>query len=432
MGTVFRACDLEHSGRPVAVKVLPGLAAQPRFEREVAALSSLDSDAIVRYVAHGRSDAGEAFLAMDWVDGQSLAERLAVSGLSGIETVQLGKRLASGLCALHAAGIVHRDLKPSNVMLPDGRVEHARIVDLGIARLGSDLVSVQLTAAGAQLGTPRYMAPEQIRDPHAVDGRADVFALGCVLFEALTGAPAFPGDEAVSVLAQVLFGHTPEAGERRGDLPDELEQLLERLLARSRKLRPFADAQLLLELDRLLEPPLRQELAAVPAMPPRSAAAAVAAFTQTSAGTVAGSYERPSYALLVSRPAREQRQQSRRSWPPVSRGPWVGRDHELSQLCGLLERERCVAVRGGAGVGKTRLAVEAVRVLASVHADWTPLFCELAEARDSADVVRVVSERAGLPLAAHAEPEYVLGGLLAKLGELVLVLDRCEHLCGEL
>ncbi|HKP63191.1 MAG TPA: serine/threonine-protein kinase, partial [Polyangiales bacterium] len=297
MGTVFRACDLANGGVWVAVKVLPGAAAaNPRFEREVAALSSIDHDAIVRYVAHGRSEDGEAFVAMEWIDGQSLSERLAVSGLSGLETVLLARRLVSGLCALHAQGVVHRDLKPSNVMLSGGKVEQARIVDLGIARLPGE--TVQLTAAGAQLGTPRYMAPEQIRDPHAVDGRADVFALGCVLFEGVVGAPAFPGEEAVSVLAQVLFGHTPEAGEQRPELPDELDQLLERLLLRSRKLRPFADAALLAELDRLLEPPLLAKLEALPALPARTGGSARATNeTLTSADTLTGSHERPSYAL---------------------------------------------------------------------------------------------------------------------------------------
>src|SRR3954466_9310483 len=84
MGTVFRACDLANAGCWVAIKVLPGVAAHPRFEREVAALSAIDHEAVVRYVAHGKSEAGEAFVAMEWIDGQSLSERLAVSGLSGL------------------------------------------------------------------------------------------------------------------------------------------------------------------------------------------------------------------------------------------------------------------------------------------------------------------------------------------------------------
>src|SRR4051812_39208623 len=266
MGSVFRACDVPNGGRWVAVKVLPGSASnQPRFEREVAALAGIDSDSVVRYVAHGRNDAGEAFVVMEWIEGQSLAERLSVSGLTGVESLVLAHRLTLGLAALHASGVVHRDLKPSNVMLAGGRVEAARIVDLGIAKLASD--GPDLTRTGTHLGTPRYMAPEQIRDPHAVDGRADVFSLGCVLFECLTGAPAFPGEESVSVLAQVLFGQTPDISEQRPELPDALDPLLERLLSRSRRLRPAATLELATELASWLESPLRERLEQVPAQP---------------------------------------------------------------------------------------------------------------------------------------------------------------------
>ena len=433
MGSVFRACDVPNGGRWVAVKVLPGGSRQPRFEREVAALAGVDSDAVVRYVAHGRSDSGEAFVVMDWIEGQSLAERLSVSGLTGVESLVLAHRLTQGLAALHLGGVVHRDLKPSNVMLSGGRVEDARIVDLGIARLASD--GPDLTSTGTHLGTPRYMAPEQIRDPHAVDGRADVFSLGCVLFECLAGAPAFPGEESVSVLAQVLFGHTPEVSDQRPELPDELDSLLERLLSRSRRLRPYATVELAEELASWLESPLRELLDQVPAQPlkqGRRGRSANPTLVQTLAGeTAAGSHERPSVALLGPKAVRE-RERRPRSSPPQPRGPWVGRSAELADVCARLERDRGVTIWGGAGVGKTRLALEVARALGTLHPQQVPVFCELGEARDSADVLRIVSERAGLPLAAHREAELVLGGLLGKLGEVLLVLDRCEHLAGEL
>jgi serine/threonine protein kinase/predicted ATPase len=433
MGSVFRACDVPNGGRWVAVKVLPGGSRHPRFEREVAALAGVDSDVVVRYVAHGRSDAGEAFVVMDWIEGQSLAERLSVSGLTGVESLVLAHRLTQGLAALHAGGVVHRDLKPSNVMLSGGRVEDARIVDLGIARLASD--GPDLTSTGTHLGTPRYMAPEQIRDPHAVDGRADVFSLGCVLFECLAGAPAFPGEESVSVLAQVLFGHTPEVSDQRPELPEELDPLLERLLSRSRRLRPYATVELAMELASWLASPLRELLDPVPAQPlkqGRRERPVNPTVVQTLAGeTAAGSHERPSVALLGPKAVRE-RERRPRSTPPQPRGPWVGRSAELADVCARLERDRGMTIWGGAGVGKTRLALEVARALGTVHPQQVPVFCELGEARDSADVLRIVSERAGLPLAAHREAELVLGGLLGKLGEVLLVLDRCEHLAGEL
>lgn len=435
MGSVFRACDLEQGGAWVAVKLLPGARALPRFEREVAALAGVNHEAVVRYVAHGRHDTGDAFVAMEWIEGQSLAERLAVTGLSGLESIALAHRLMLGLGALHSAGIVHRDLKPGNVMLEGGRASAARIVDLGIARLPSD--GPDLTGEGAHLGTPRYMAPEQIRNPHDVDGRADVFSLGCVLFECLTGGPAFPGDESVSVLAQVLFGHTPEASERRPELPEGLDALLETLMCRSRRRRPFATPELVAELARWLAAPLTDELAGVIARPAQGGGAS-ASRSRTLAGTLAGEtaasqHERPSSALIgPKRAAAADGVKPRRSGPPRPRGPWVGRVNELAAACARIERDRALAIWGAAGVGKTRLALEVSRAFEGLHSDVIAVFCELGEARDSADVLRIVAERAGLPLGAHAEPELVLGGLLGKLGEVLLVLDRCEHLTGEL
>jgi serine/threonine protein kinase/predicted ATPase len=433
MGSVFRACDVPNGGRWVAVKVLPGQRALPRFEREVAALAGIDHDAVVRYVAHGRTDAGEAYLVMDWIDGQSLAERLSVSGLTGVESLTLAHRLTLGLEALHAKGVIHRDLKPSNVMLAGGRVEDARIVDLGIARLAGE--GPDLTSTSTHLGTPRYMAPEQIRDPHAVDGRADVFSLGCVLYECLTGSPAFPGEESVSVLAQVLFGRTPEPSEQRPELPEELDGLFERLLARSRRLRPYAAPELAAELAGWLEGPRRARLEAVPALPLRQVARSRPldpTLAHTVASETAAGSERPSVALLGPKARADRPAQVQRSSPPQPRGPWIGRVQELADVCARLERDRVVTIWGGAGVGKTRLALEAVRTLGAVHPHQVAVYCELGEARDSADVLRIVSDRAGLPLAAHREAELVLGGLLGKLGEVLLVLDRCEHLAREL
>src|SRR5262249_41019029 len=150
-----------------------------------AALAQLKSPAVVGHVQHGVSEAGEPYLAMEWIEGPTLAERLAGRGVTPCEALALTLRVLEGLCALHAVGIVHRALKPSNLMLPGDDVRAARILDLGVARIVD--ASVDLTLANTQLGTPRYMAPEQIRDPRQVDGRADVFALGAVLFECLTG-----------------------------------------------------------------------------------------------------------------------------------------------------------------------------------------------------------------------------------------------------
>src|SRR5262249_22668224 len=158
-----------------------------------------------------------------------------------------------------------------------------RIVDFGIARIAG---AAALTAEGSQLGTPRYMAPEQIQDPHAVDGRADVFALGCVLFECLTGAPAFGGDDPIAVLAQILFQPATAPRQLLGALPESIDRLLERLLARKPAARPAA-RELAAELAALLVSPDALALAALPpvratrAAQPADAAPARAVWTAT-------------------------------------------------------------------------------------------------------------------------------------------------------
>ncbi|WP_437899934.1 serine/threonine-protein kinase [Sorangium sp. So ce124] len=233
MGVVYSAEDLERR-RKVALKVLPAaLVADPqsirRFTAEAAALASLDHPAVVRYIAHGKTADGEGFLAMEWLDGEDLARRLRRGRLGIQESRAVGLRVAAALAAAHARGIIHRDIKPSNVFLRDGDPEQATILDFGVARLES---SALLTASGATIGTPGYMAPEQARGEAHVDARADVFSLGCVLFECLTGEPAFVGVHRMASLARVLFDAPPRARDRRPEVPERLCLLVDRMLAK--------------------------------------------------------------------------------------------------------------------------------------------------------------------------------------------------------
>ncbi|HEX8108814.1 MAG TPA: serine/threonine-protein kinase [Kofleriaceae bacterium] len=186
MGEVFRARD-RVSGEPVAIKVIAS-GHDPRgarFAREVRLLSELSHPAIVRYVAHGVTAPGVPFLVMEWLDGEDLRRRLEREPLTIGESVALAARVAEALGVAHARGIVHRDLKPSNLFLPDRRIDQVKVLDFGIARRDG---LTHLTRTGTLIGTPGYMAPEQARSHEVVDARADVFALGCVLFECLTGS----------------------------------------------------------------------------------------------------------------------------------------------------------------------------------------------------------------------------------------------------
>ena len=185
MGEVHRAVDRERRC-PVAVKLVYRRSAGDlaRFEREARVLASLDLPSIVKYVGEARDEAG-GYLVMAWLEGESHAARRARSRLTLAESFALCDRLAQGLAHAHAHGVVHRDLKPSNVLLVDGALEGAKIIDFGLARVDDD-GGVPITASHATLGTPGYMAPEQARRPRDVDARADVYSLGCVLFRCAT------------------------------------------------------------------------------------------------------------------------------------------------------------------------------------------------------------------------------------------------------
>jgi serine/threonine protein kinase/tetratricopeptide (TPR) repeat protein len=246
MGQVFRARD--QSGERVAIKVLragPGEGAL-RFQREIRVLQTLHHPAIVRYVADGRAPTGDTWLAMEWLEGESLQARLARTGLTAAESVTLARRVAEALGAAHDAGIIHRDVKPSNIMLPSGELDRAKLLDFGVARLAD--AARGATRTGVMIGTPGYMAPEQARGSKEVGPRADVFALGCVLFECLTGRHAFQGDNVMAVLAKILLDDAPRLRELRPELPAVLDELLARVLAKHPDQRPATGAQLAAEL----------------------------------------------------------------------------------------------------------------------------------------------------------------------------------------
>ncbi|WP_394841260.1 serine/threonine-protein kinase [Pendulispora brunnea] len=244
MGVVYRAIDC-HSGRAVALKVLRKTdpTAIRRFEREAEALGTLEHPGIVRYFAHGHSEEGEPYLAMEWIEGESLSARIARAVVSkkplGVrEVVALGHALADALAAAHARGIVHRDVKPSNILLVEGRLEEPKLADFGIVRADS---SGSMTTSDVVVGTVGYMAPEQARGADDLDGRADLFSLGCVLYRCLTNAEVFEGNGAVVVLAKLLLHDAPRVSDHRADVPSALDDLIACLLAKEPAERP-ADA----------------------------------------------------------------------------------------------------------------------------------------------------------------------------------------------
>ncbi|WP_394830179.1 protein kinase [Pendulispora rubella] len=248
MGVVYRARDQQRDGSTVALKVLSSTAyvrhLHERFTREADVLSQLRHPGIVSYIDHGTTPQGEPYLVMEWLEGEDLDHRLARQGLTLPETVTVFRRVADALSAAHRHGIVHRDLKPENIFLVGGHLDKVSLLDFGVARL----VSSELTAHGLAVGTPLYMAPEQARGDRNVGPSADVFTLGCVMFECLTGRMPFAGSHTSLILASILLQEAPRLRTLRPTMPEDVDDLLARMLAKDPEERPKDASALLQEL----------------------------------------------------------------------------------------------------------------------------------------------------------------------------------------
>jgi WD40 repeat protein len=241
MGVVFLAED-PSLRRLLALKVLKPDAclspqARERFLREARAAAALQHDHVVPIFQVGE-DNGVPFLAMPLLHGESLADRLRREGrLPLAAALRIGRQAAEALAAAHRAGLVHRDVKPGNLWLeaPGGRVT---VLDFGLAQQRAAAADGRLTESGAILGTPSYMAPEQARSAAAVDPRADLFSLGCVLYEMVGGRRAFPGDDLLEIMASLASATPPPLQDVRPDVPPGLAELVRQLLAKRPEGRP--------------------------------------------------------------------------------------------------------------------------------------------------------------------------------------------------
>jgi tetratricopeptide (TPR) repeat protein len=270
MGDIHLARDNE-TNDTIALKTVDSSDAltRARLAQEGQILAELRHANIVRYLDHGVTTGGSPFLAMEWLEGETLAWRLSNAPLSIAETIALAGGVARALAEVHARGIVHRDIKPSNLFLPDGDVAQVKLLDFGIARW-EDPAS-DLTRAGTIIGTPAYMAPEQARCERDVTPALDVFSLGAVLFECLAGRRAFDGGSEMAVLTKVLFYTPPEVTDHRVDAPAPLSRLIGRMLAKDPVERPAGGASVLRAIE---------QLADEPAIPPAADGAAAVTSTE--------------------------------------------------------------------------------------------------------------------------------------------------------
>jgi len=396
MGEVYKALDAK-LGRAVAIKVLPASAvanptARRRLLDEARSAAALTHPHIVTIYSVDQAD-GNDFIVMEFVAGKSLKERLEEGPLDLPDLLRFGIEVSEALAAAHAIDLVHRDIKPANILLtPSGA---AKVLDFGIARRierdnpdTAGHTTVHHTAAGQIVGTVAYMAPEQARGER-LDGRADIFSLGAVLYEAATGRQAFEGGTSLEVMVAVATKTPPQASVLRPELPSDLDDILARMLAKNRDERPES---------------------------PRHVADALRSLRQASDthSVTIGTLRLPPSTVPNNLPT-----------PLTS---FVGRSRERAEIRNLLGSGRLITVLGPGGSGKTRLAVQIAAESMGANPDGVWL-AELDALADPGLVPQQVAralgvqEEAGSPVAAS-----IVAHLATK--SALLVLDNCEHVAG--
>jgi len=377
MGEVYRAHDTR-LGRAVAIKVLPERFAEEeerlrRFEHEAKSLARLNHPNVAQIFGVDQID-DTSFLVLEFVDGETLEDRLERGPLALAEALDVCRQICEGVGAAHEAGIVHRDLKPANVRItPRGVV---KVLDFGIAKsasVNSAADSVLLTEAGRVLGTPSYMAPEQARGA-PIDGRIDVWAIGCLLFECLAARRAFEGDSLVNVLVGV-FERQPDWDALPAGTPLRVRELIESCLRKEPARRLESVAALLRQLD----------------------------------GTAPGASDRAFFK--PPRPA------------PT---PLLGREPDLRRgLEHVQAGARLLTVTGYGGTGKTRFSMELFDRLAPAY-EGGAAFVSLASVTSAPAVLRTVGVSLDI---AEAHGRSALEALEAVIAHrpALLVLDNLEQ-----
>src|SRR6266480_1902274 len=266
MGEVYLAEDTKLD-RKVALKILPAEVASnrermERFIREAKSAAALSHPNIAQIFEIGEHD-GTHFIAMEFIDGQTLREKIHRERTELRKLLRYLQHVAEGLVKAHAAGIVHRDLKPDNVMIT--REGHAKILDFGLAKLverppmsGADSSEVatavmpQHSTPGAIMGTVGYMSPEQAQGKtKEIDPRSDIFSFGCILFEAATGKKPFEGESVIKSLHMVVYEPAPSLADLNPSAPPELQRIVRRCLAKDADERYQSIKEVAIELKEL-------------------------------------------------------------------------------------------------------------------------------------------------------------------------------------
>jgi len=246
MGTVYRAIHPQ-IGKHVAIKVMTpkvfGEAeAVKRFVGEARAVAAIEHPGIVDVFGFGRIPDGRTYLVMEWLDGQSLSDRMhAEPKLGWEESCEVIRQIARALEAAHAKGIIHRDLKPENVFLKkvDDEKPTVKLLDFGLAKSTNkeDVANLAKTRSGQMLGTPLYMSPEQCKNKN-VDHRTDIYALGCMCYELLVGRTPYDADNVAEIITAHLVSEPPRPSKFKEDIPADIDKLLYNMIAKDPDKRP--------------------------------------------------------------------------------------------------------------------------------------------------------------------------------------------------
>jgi non-specific serine/threonine protein kinase len=404
MGEVYLAQDAK-LGRRVALKILPaGVASREkrmqRFIQEAQAASALNHPNIITIYEIEETDSTH-FIATEFIDGETLRQRMSRTSLTIAESLDIAIQVTSALSAAHASGIVHRDIKTENIMLRrDGIV---KVLDFGLAKLTEmQPTSVDIeaptraivnTEPGTVMGTVHYMSPEQARGL-ATDARTDIWSLGCVLYEMITGCQPFTGATTTDVLASIIWGQPAPLTRFSTDAPRKLEEIVGKALEKDREVRYQGAMDLLGDLRRLRKR-LEFEAELARLEPPE------------------GGHERATQVFnSVRRKADEKARPEGRTLndaesdaapglPPnnlsVQRTRIVGREREIDDVCGELRREgmRLFTLTGVGGTGKTTLAHAVAGQLLPEFSDGV-FFIELAAIKQPELVASTIAQPLGV------------------------------------
>jgi predicted ATPase/serine/threonine protein kinase len=436
MGEVYLAEDTRLRRR-VALKLLPvALSADKeriaRFEREAYAASSLSHPNILTIYEIGAED-GQHFIATEFIEGESLRQRMQRERLLPDESLEIGIQVASALAAAHAASVVHRDIKPENIMVRrDGIV---KVLDFGLAKFieqerpapdtQAPTRGLYRTEAGVVMGTVSYMSPEQARGLE-VDARTDVWSLGVVLYEMLTGRQPFKGGSIPDLLASILRSEATPPRVYAAGLPAELDPLVLKTLCKDREERYRSAQDLLVDL-RQLQKRLEFEAELARTGVPERAGQSRLSGNATPAGFGAAKLKADEQALHEGETIKATTPDRPPNNLSMPRTKIVGREGEINQLALALRRAdtRLLTLTGVGGTGKTTLALAVARELSTEFADGVFLV-ELAAITSPELVASTIAQPLCVKEAGGKSVVEILKEHL-RVREVLLVIDNFEQ-----